>query len=200
MFGKKVDNKSSDEKAIKSITWQSLFAAVLMILIGCVLMIHPGIVKNICMIFGTALCVVGVVQLIIYFVSDVKKNYGKNKFIAGLCLIAAGLFVMIGYKIVMDIIPVVLGIFILVDGIIKLQTALNASKMDEYNHKPILVIAILTIIAGVAIIMFYSHIINFALRIVGAVMVFSGITDFVNVIYVGRKIRNYVKDMEALDR
>ena len=200
MFGKKTNNNisSPEESMLKGVKWHASLSAILLILLGGVLLFQPQIVSGICRLIGSLLCLAGVVDIAIYFISDVRKNYGNNKLIIGIGLIVAGVFVLVAYKLIMHIVPLILGIFIIVDGVIKLQTAFNAAKVNDVNHKPIMAIAILTIIAGVLIVAFYSHIINLALRIVGLVMIFSGVTDFVNILYVGKKISDYIKDMEKL--
>ena len=198
MFGKR---ENDGEKKLKTITFHSLISAILLIVVGLLLLINPvGSISTMCVTIGMILGAIGAVELLIYFVSDMKKNNGNNKLVFGIFFVVAGLFIMIGYRIVMQIVPLVLGLFIVVDGIMKLQTAVNAMKMNTEGKFAVLAIALITTVVGFVICFNAFDTAKILLRIIGAVMIFSGITDVMNIIYISRKLKNYVDDMKALNQ
>ena len=91
-----------------------------------------------------------------------------------------------------------MGGFIFVNGIIKLQTAMNVMKLKGNKGGMLVLIAILTILLGIAILIMANTITNLILRIVGAAMIFTGVTEMVNMFYMSRGLKNYLEDMEAL--
>lgn len=94
MFGKR---ENDGEKKLKTITFHSLISAILLIVVGLLLLINPvGSIRTMCVTIGMILGAIGAVELLIYFVSDMKKNNGNNKLVFGIFLVVAGLFIMIG--------------------------------------------------------------------------------------------------------
>lgn len=197
MFG----NKKNSEilKELRGATWQSVLIGILFVLFGVTLLLNPeGLTRAVCYTVGIIFMAAGIVQLIIYFMSNVEKNMQSNRFIVGIILIAIGIFFIAGYRLIMSIIPFVMGILILFNGVMKLQTALDAMKMKANRWGFLLVIAIITIILGLFVAFNPFKAAKTVLRLVGACMIFSGVTDLVNVIYISRGLKNYIKDMEAL--
>ena len=38
------------------------------------------------------------------------------------------------------------------------------------------------------------------IRVVGACMIYSGVTDLANIVYMSKKMSDYIKDMQALEQ
>lgn len=203
MFGNKKKEKQMQEidklKELKSFTWQSVLTSLLFIIIGAILVIEKdAFVKKACFTIGGILILIGIVFIVIYAVSDVKKTMNNNKLTVGIALVIAGLVVIIGYSLVKLVVPIVLGVLIIINGFSKLQVAINSRKMDKEKSKVVLIVAILNILLGVFAICCTWMIVKFIFVIIGLILIFSGITDIINVFYMGKQIKNYIKDQEAL--
>ncbi|MBQ3664582.1 MAG: DUF308 domain-containing protein [Lachnospiraceae bacterium] len=195
----KKKKQSEAIKQLKGATWQSVVTGILFILLGVVLLINPEkVTRTIFHTIGTLLIVFGLIQLLMYFLSNVERRLKKNRFIIGSCIIIAGMFFIFGYSLIKNIVPYIMGGFIFVNGIIKLQTAMNVMKLKGNKGGMLVLIAILTILLGIAILIMANTITNLILRIVGAAMIFTGVTEMVNMFYMSRGLKNYLEDMEAL--
>ena len=195
----KKKKQSEAIKQLKGATWQSVVTGILFILLGVVLLINPEkVTRTIFHTIGTLLIVFGLIQLLMYFLSNVERRLKKNRFIIGSCIIIAGMFFIFGYSLIKNIVPYIMGGFIFVNGIIKLQTAMNVMKLKGNKGGMLVLIAILTILLGIAILIMANKITNLILRIVGAAMIFTGVTEMVNMFYMSRGLKNYLEDMEAL--
>ena len=195
----KKKKQSEAIKQLKGATWQSVVTGILFILLGVVLLINPEkVTRTIFHTIGTLLIVFGLIQLLMYFLSHVERRLKKNRFIIGSCIIIAGMFFIFGYSLIKNIVPYIMGGFIFVNGIIKLQTAMNVMKLKGNKGGMLVLIAILTILLGIAILIMANKITNLILRIVGAAMIFTGVTEMVNMFYMSRGLKNYLEDMEAL--
>ncbi len=202
MFGKKKrESEIQSLNQLKGFTWQSVLMGILFVLIGVVLVFNPeGVARTICFTIGAIIAAVGVINIILYFATDFKNNIQQNKLVIGILLSVLGLFFIVGYRIIMSVIPFVMGILIIFNGIVKLQTALNLVKIKAGSWGLSLAIAIITILLGVGIVLNSFGAAKTILRVIGFCLIFSGITDIINVVYLGKKTRNYFKDMEALNQ
>lgn len=195
----KKKKQSEALKELKGVTWQSVVVGILFVLLGVVLLINPEeVTRRIFYTIGTLIVVFGLIQLLMYFLSNVERSLKRNRFIIGILMIIAGVFFIFGYKIIKNAVPYIMGVFILANGIMKMQTAMNAMKIKGNRWGLLVLIAALTILLGIAILILANGITNFVLRIVGASMIFSGVTDIINMIYMSRGLKNYIEDMEAL--
>ena len=195
----KKKKQSEALKELKGVTWQSGVVGILFVLLGVVLLINPEeVTRRIFYTIGTLIVVFGLIQLLMYFLSNVERSLKRNRFIIGILMIITGTFFILGYKIIKNAVPYIMGVFILTNGIMKMQTAMNAMKIKGNRWGMLVIIAVLTILLGIAILILANGITNFVLRIVGASMIFSGVTDIINMIYMSRGLKNYIEDMEAL--
>lgn len=186
---------------LKGLEWRSMLSGVLFVLLGIVLVMNPRqTVKNICYAIGAVLMIVGIINLLIYFVSDYKKNMQRNKMVIGIISMVAGVFFIVLYRVVMSLFPLVMGILIFVSGLSKLQAAFNIKKMQTNGWKGMLLIAVINTLLGVFIIINPIGAASTVLRIIGVCLIFSGAVDLFNMIYTSRKVRNHIKDMKALEQ
>lgn len=204
MFGSK-ERKRREEmdrlSELKGFKFQSVLTAILFVLMGAVLAVNPvGTTRTICFTIGYIIIAISIVYIIGYFISDFKNNLQKNKLVIGIILLIIGLFFILGYRIIMSIIPTVLGVMIFLSGLTKLQTAFNARKINNEGTGWIMGIAVLNIVLGLFVVLNPFGTGKFLLRIIGICLVFSGITDLMNLLYINRKLSNYIKDMKALEQ
>ena len=198
MFGKKKMDRSS-LKALRGATWQSVLMGLIFVACGVLLLTNPeGFIRSIFYIMGALFIVTGIIQIVLYLLSGVEKSLQQRRVFTGAVLIIIGIFLNVGYRLILSVIPFVLGLVILFNGVMKLQTAMDAMKMKSPKYGLLLGVAILTVMLGIFISFNPFKTAKTVLRVIGACMIFSGVTDLFNVLYVSRGLRNYLKDMEAL--
>lgn len=199
MFGKKKSESADSLKELKGATLQNVLMGTLFVLLGVLLVLNPkGVVETLCFSVGSVILLIGAVNLIIYFVSDVKNNLPKNKFIIGIVLIILGLFFIVGYKTIMKIMSRIIGVLIIFNGVMKLQSALNAMKMKAKGWAYLALISVVTILIGAVFLLHFFGTAKIVLRIVGLFLILIGMMDMVNVVYIRKRLGDYLKDMEAL--
>ena len=198
---KKRKEEIDELKELKGFKLQSVLIAILFILMGLVLVINPlGTTRTICFTIGSIILGAGLIFIIIYLVSDFKANIKKNKLVIGIVLLILGMVFFIAYRVIMSVIPTVLGVMIFVNGLTKLQTGIDARKINKDKSLWMIILAIVIILLGAFVVFNPFSASKLILRIIGICLMFSGITDLVSFIYLNKKISNYIKDMKALDQ
>lgn len=124
-------------------------------------------------VLAIMLVVIGVVYLICYFM-----QFGSRfSIISGVVILAVGLWLLIDARIITRLIPIVLGVVLLCHGIRGLQEAW-ASKKYKYQSWYIgMILAAISIAAGVLCIVFSYQIMQKAAVVVGFVLIYNGVSN-----------------------
>ena len=110
-----------------------LLAAVLYIVLGLILLIWPGVSATVfCYAFGGILLIYGVVTIVSFFLRDSRQGSFVFELFLGIVAAALGLLFLLRPVIVASVLPVILGLFIVVDGLVNLKRAPDAlSPLDR---------------------------------------------------------------------
>ena len=113
--------------------------------IGLILILFPEIsMLAVCYILGIAAIVFGIVKITGYFSADPYGLAFQFDFAFGVIAILLGLVVIIHPGNIMALVPVIMGIYFMIDGIMKIQTAVDAERFGVRSWWLILVSAIVT--------------------------------------------------------
>ena len=198
---KKIKEEIDELKELKGIKLQSVLIAIVFILLGTVLVINPlGTTRTICYSIGSIILGAGIVFIIIYLVSDYKDNIKKNKLVIGIVLAIIGILFFVLYRLVVSVIPTVIGVLIFINGLTKLQTALDARRINKDKSLWMIIMAVVVILVGAFAIINPFGVSGLVLRVLGIILMISGITDLVSFIILNKKIKDHIKDMEALEQ
>lgn len=188
-------------KELKGIKWESILTQILIIVLGLILLFNPAATaRTICYTIGMVIMAVGAVKVISYFLIGFNNQLQKNGFVTGVILIIIGILFVTQVNLIISIIPYFIGIIVVLSGLLKLQTVFELKHMKSNGWFGLLIAAVINIALGILLL---SHLISAAklmIRVCGICMIYSGITDLCKVIYVSKKMRDYIKDMQALEQ
>lgn len=126
-----------------------IVASAMLCLIGILFIAHPGAsVKAIAYTLGAAILLFGCMRLMGYFSRDLFRLAFQYDLQLGILLIALGAIVLLKSQNVMNFIFITVGTAILVDGLFKVQTALDSKRFGIGGWWLILLFALLTGCAG----------------------------------------------------
>ena len=170
----------------------SLFTSVVVFAVGIFLFINPSaVIDIIAIIVGILFMIPGVTSLIDYF-----KDKNQASLITGIITILVAIVIMAYRKLIASILPFIFGIFFVVNGINRLQYAMQIRK--EYNvrdSKPLLM-AILILLCGVIFIIYPLTVAETAFQIMGLFLCIYAILDITNHVMVKKDIKEVSKAMK----
>lgn len=106
-----------------------LLAAVLYVILGLVLLIWPGVSATVfCYAFGGILLIYGMVAIVSFFLRDAGRAL-RVRALPRYRRCSPGLLFLLRPVIVASVLPVILGLFIVVDGLVNLKRALELRRM-----------------------------------------------------------------------
>lgn len=135
---------------VKTLKVVSALASVGLIAMGVCLMIWPGAsVTAICAAMGALAIVYGVIRMVGYFCNDLYRLAFQFDLALGLLSILVGGVLLLRADRVMAYLPVLIGVFLLVDSVLRFQTAMDAKAFGMGKWWVILLAAILGAVLGV---------------------------------------------------
>lgn len=163
---------------------------VCLIVLGIVLMLWPKTVLGaICKILGILLVVYGLIKVACYFTDDMYQLAFQFDLGLGIVSMIGGLVMLFRTEPVLEIVSICIGIFILVDAALKIQTSIDAKRFGIEKWWIILSIALLVAIVGILLITTPFKAASAMVRGIGIVLCLDGILNLLVVQNTVRMIR-----------
>ena len=180
---------------LKNMKVSFLLASVLYIALGLVLLIWPGISRDlICLSFGVVLLIYGIITIISFFVHDSRLGTFRFELILGIVAAAAGLLFLIKPEFVKSVIPVVLGIYIIIDALLNLKRSLELHSLQYGRWWVILVLSLVSVALGVLILFRPGMTADVLIMVIGGVFVYNGLSDLWSIFKISRITKEYRKN------
>lgn len=177
----------------------SILSAALYILIGILMTFFPGMSAQLLSIsVGAIFTVIGIILLTTYFVLDIHKILYRNDFAFGILSILSGLVIIIQKDLILSLIPILLGLVIMASGLMKLQRAVVAQRIQSNQAMTYLVLSVVALLLGLVIIFLLAgHQSRQVLFIViGIGLIYAGISDLFAIFFLES---SYKKAIERID-
>lgn len=163
--------------------------------LGILMLIRPKVLlPAFAGVFGGLFLLFGVVKLIGYFSKDLFRLAFQYDLASGILLIVTGIIAIMKADQFVLLTGIVLGIYVLADGLLKIQIALDARTFGIEQWWLILIMAVLTGITGVFLIFYPCEGTEFLMMLLGICLLAEGILNLVTVLTAVRIIRHQQPD------
>lgn len=154
-------------------------SSVLTLILGVVLLIAPGAsLKFITFIIAFGAILMGVIQLVEYIKMPKENRIMSLSLILAIVLLAVGIFLMLNLTALVNFITLMIGIFVAVKSIFKIQFALNLRGIsDKWKYN--LVVGLVGMTLGVLLIFNPFGSAEMFLRIIGLILAVSSILELI---------------------
>lgn len=174
------------EKFLKKSSWTDIIVSFLFILFGIMLVARPEVIMSmISILLGTICIIMGALKAIDYFASGKTDNY---LLAIAIVAIIAGIIIMFCADIIASVFRILIALWIIYSGIMNLQTTIVWKNYESKLWLTTLLLAIVTILAGIYILMNNGAM----LQIIGSVIIAYGIMDIIESAIFIKKIENYL--------
>ncbi len=187
-------------KAIRAAKTGYIIISLLFCALGILLIAVPGITAPaLAGIFGALLILFGIVKMIGYFSKDLFRLAFQYDLASGLLLMVLGMIMIWKADNVMTFISVALGIYVLADGLLKIQIALDARVFGIRRWWMILAMAVAAGLIGCMLIVYPAKSAGVLAVLLGCSVLAEGILNLLTVLLAVRIIRHQRPDrMELL--
>lgn len=180
---------------IKKYEGCSIVVSVLMICLSLFLMFKPlKSLEVFTVIFAIIILLSGLGYLISYFTISKESRLFSIDLLLGLVTIISGIMLLVYNKDVINVFPIILGIWIIISNLFKLQLSINLSLFLDNTYLGLVLITILMIIFGLLLII--NPFASFMTITVtaGTLLLITEVINLIESIYVIIKL-NKVKDL-----
>ncbi len=169
-----------------------IVSSIFYIVLGIILIIWPQIsIRVICKLFGLLILALGIGRVIRYFSNIEYDTPFQLDFAHGILNILIGIFMLISPNALVIALPVVLGIVILIDSVLRLQISIDLKRLQYDDWLVSFILALVTTVFGV-LLLFNPFVGSMVLtRFIGISLTIDGIINLWILIYVSNKVREY---------
>ena len=152
-----------------------VLVSVVMLVLGLMLLFFPGFALNsLVRIVGIALLAISGISLIGWLRKRDSAESTYEQLAGSVVGLIIALFLLLNPSAVASLFPLLVGAVILVNGCINLLKALDLKKMGYGSWKVPLLLAVLTVIAGITVCANPFSVMKTLIRIAGIVLIYSG--------------------------
>ena len=170
---------------LKSIRNSLSLSSLLYIVLGVVLLVMPELSLGFaCLLIGGAVVIYGVVRLAAYLRGGPAAD--KLDLVLGVLLILLGLFLLIWIRFLLAFVPVVLGIYILIDSFGSLKRSLDMKALGFGRWWVSFLVAAALAICGLVMVLNPFGTIEGLVMFIGLGFLIDGVTTLVNTILLER--------------
>ena len=175
-----------------------LLSSVL-ILLGLVVTIWPlQSLYTICCLIGGVSILFGVAKLVSYFTKDSTGLAFQFDLVMGALALVFGIILCFHPGNVLSLLQLLIGLFILIDGLLKLHTALDARRMGLNRWWSVLAAALLSAAAGLLLIFNPFAGARALMTLLGITLIIEGVQNLFVVIYTTRHFRQGPDDLDIV--
>lgn len=140
------------ENFLKKTGWVSVATSAVFAVLGLILILNPeGVINVIFYVLGAIFIIFGVAKLASYFMSKGKYDIYNYDLAFGIIAILGGLITIFCSGTIMSLLRIVIGIWIIYSGLVRLGLTLKFRNIDNKLWITVLILAILMIICGLYI-------------------------------------------------
>ncbi len=185
---------------IKKVYRMSMISSILLFIFGLILILNTeGFIKSISAIIGISLLLIGIFPVVDYF------RYRKEGVLAGIGLISGvfsivcGLMFLLNKNMLMILVPVFIGVWMIINGINKLQIAFEIRDEKEKSWVVTFVFSIIIIITGAYLIINPINGAALVTQTLGIIICIYALTDIIDCILIKVKLKDISNEINKID-
>lgn len=192
--------KKRSQSSVKKAKIAYISYSLALIVLGIVMMLMTeSQIEILVRITGAVLLCCGIIKFIDYFINDAYGLAFQFDFALGIFTAITGLLLLICPNEVLTFVNIIIGLFIVVDGTMKLQTAKEAKHFGMEYWWLILLLAILTTLAGILLVINPLSAAIALTVVCGAALVFDGLENLYVAIYTVKLVKRYKQSEIEID-
>ena len=136
----------------KKVSVASILTSTAIGILGLIILFNPNeTIALLSLILGIIIMIIGIGKIISYIILRNESNFSNYDLIYGIIAIVISIIMLANANAFATIVRVIIGIWIAYTGIMKLIYALNLKSLSSSSWIAVMIMAIITIIAGVYI-------------------------------------------------
>ena len=184
---------------IKELKKNMILLAVFYLILGIILALFPeGSGYAICYLIGGLTIIYGIFHLVLYQRTKSPFVTYRYDLVQGIIGLAIGIYVMIVPEILIETLPVVLGVVVMIDSIVKIQNAWDLKRMGYDRWWLVMIGALVTLVFGL-LMAFYPFTVYLSVIVfVGISLIVNGVSDLITIFILNKKVKEFKSKVEDI--
>lgn len=178
------------EKSIRGFFLKNIFVSVMLLILGIVLMALPEISS---MVFAYCVGIILITNGICYLLDRSSRILFYDPILMGLMSLIFGVLIFVNPDIFNTIVPILLGIWFLVLGIVKIEIASIINDVGAKGWGCIIATSILAVFSGIFLMLCPKFGGIVVVYLMGLLIVIYSVSDIFNYILIKRNIDKLIK-------
>lgn len=185
------------KEILKKIKADTILSAVLCIILGVVLLVYTEQTTSLfCKLLALVLIVMGVAHMLTYFTDRAGNNL---RLIAGVIVLLLGIWIFINPKIIINLIPAIIGAILFLHGVEDLRLSIQAKEGEGSAWISCLILAIINLALGILLIVKAFEAAQIAFKLIGLALIYDGVSDIWIVSRAVKAVKEAKQEQEAID-
>jgi len=174
------------QKIFKRSGWMSILISAIFAVLGIILIWKPDeTIKVISYVLGTIFIIIGLARVINYVSAKGKYDLYNYDIIFGILAIIIGIVTMVYSNAIATLLNIVVGIWIIYSGLIRLSVALKVKKQNVNAWLYILILALIMLACGIYVIFNVGAIVT----TIGIILLIYSIIDIAEEVIFMRNVK-----------
>lgn len=180
---------------LKRIKWVYMLLSLFLIGLGVCLFVWPNIPSvTICCAVGAGAVLFGIVKIVLYFLRELEAMTEQYDFAIGAMCVIAGAVLLVHPAAVLALIPQVLGFYMLIDCVFKLQIALDAKRLGNKGWWMSLAVTLVCILWGCLLVWQPFGLEKHLTFLIAGGIIADGVQNLLGVIYIAATVKKTEAD------
>lgn len=191
---KKIEVKGA--RKVKTFSMPVSINIILLALGICLVIWADKVTSLISVALGVLFLVYATYNFIAWYRVENRNMADNAKLITAIALAVAGGFLIIEKDFLKELISIVLGVFLLIESIFRLQDALNSKKFNP-NYKNSLILAIIGVVCGALCVFGKIIVPDLMVQILGVLLIIFAVSDTTGGIMTKQSFKTSAKTVDA---
>lgn len=182
--------------SLKKIYRVSLASSIIFLIFGLFLVFQTeGVIRTVSIFMGSLLFIIGIVPIVNYFKNRLANFFSSAGLLYGIFSVVAGLLILFNTKILATIIPILSGVWMIINSVNKIQIAMELRDNNIKSWLITFIFSILILILGVLFIInpFASAVLLG--KTIGIFIVIYAILDIVDSVIIKLKAKDVINQI-----
>lgn len=179
----------------KQYTWSFVIVSACYLALGALLLFYPAMrMSMLCYSLGGITVLYGVIHLVLYFARRDFEDLYRLDFVTGTVMAAVGVYVIANPAFSERYLPMLVGLAICLDSLIKLQNAIDLYRLHSRIWWTVLLLAVITGALGITLVFREQYTFFSQLQVLGASLLLDGCVNIWSLVFLSLNLKRLRKD------
>ena len=167
-----------------------LLSALAFMLLGLALLLWPeASLRLVCYLFGAVILIKGLLSVWGYVRAEERFFFDYFGLVFGVAAAALGVFLLIKPDTVVSVLPILVGLYVIVDAVVRLQSAFELKAMGYARWWAFLVLAGLSVVLGMLMVANPFETVQLLVMAIGVILLVEGALNLISGVYAAVLVR-----------